>query len=110
MMTAARCPSCGQQAPAGSSFCAYCGSRIGSQTEGSTPVTSVSRFQGGVFGETNYIIDQKLLSFRDTFGIKDESGNLLACVKRELLGFGPKFWFEAPQGQSSAKSRARFSP
>jgi len=24
--------------------------------------------------------------------------NLLACVKRELLGFGPKFWFEAPQG------------
>ncbi len=51
-----------------------------------------------MFGETNYIIDQKLLSFRDTFGIKDESGNLLACVKRELLGFGPKFWFEAPQG------------
>jgi uncharacterized protein YxjI len=35
---------------------------------------------------------------RDTFGIKDRSGNLLAYVKRKLASVGPKFWFETPDG------------
>lgn len=46
----------------------------------------------------NYVIDQKLFALRDTFGIKDASGSLLAVVKREMLSFGPKIRFEAQRG------------
>ncbi len=51
-----------------------------------------------MFGETNYVIDQKLFALRDTFGIKNDSGTLLAVVKREILSFGPKFSFETQHG------------
>jgi uncharacterized protein YxjI len=50
------------------------------------------------FRETQYIVDQKLLAIRDTFGIKDPNGNLLAYVKQQILSFGPKFWYEATDG------------
>jgi uncharacterized protein YxjI len=46
-----------------------------------------------------YIIDQKILAIRDTFAVKDRSGNLLAYVKQQLLSFGPKFWYEDTNGQ-----------
>jgi uncharacterized protein YxjI len=46
-----------------------------------------------------YIIEQKILAVRDTFGIKDQSGNQLAFVKKQLVSFGPKFWYEDTQGQ-----------
>ncbi len=83
-------------ASSASVFCAYCGTRLAAQTSGPVPPTGVSRLQGGVFGETSYIIDRELLALRDTFEVKDASGNLLATVKKEIVSFGPKFWFEAP--------------
>jgi uncharacterized protein YxjI len=51
------------------------------------------------FRATQYIIDQKILAIRDTFGIKDTSGNLLAYVKQQLVSFGPKFWYEGTDGR-----------
>lgn len=54
----------------------------------------VPQFSGSI-----YTIEQKILSIRDTFGIKDQNGNLLAYVKKEFVSFGPKFWFESPTGE-----------
>jgi uncharacterized protein YxjI len=45
-----------------------------------------------------FIIEQKIVAMRDTFGIKDRGGNLLAYVKRKLVSWGPTFWFETPNG------------
>ena len=53
---------------------------------------------GGVFSANEYIIEQKIVAMRDTFGIKDRNGNLLAYVKRKIVSFGPQFWFESPDG------------
>ncbi len=52
-----------------------------------------------LFSDNGYIIEQKILAIRDTFGIKDRNGNLLAYVKKQLVSFGPKFWYETPDGQ-----------
>ncbi len=52
-----------------------------------------------MFNSNGYIIEQKILALRDTFGIRDVNGNLLAYVKKELVSFGPKFWFETVNGQ-----------
>ena len=51
-----------------------------------------------VFSGTDYIIEQKLVSLRDTYGIKDRNGNLLAYVKKQIVSFGPKFWYETSDG------------
>ncbi len=52
-----------------------------------------------MFSGNGYIIEQKVLALRDTFGIKDQAGNLLAYVKKQLVSFGPKFWYETTNGQ-----------
>lgn len=52
-----------------------------------------------LFAGNGYIIEQKILAVRDTFGVKDQNGNLLAYVKKQLLSFGPKFWYEHVSGQ-----------
>ncbi len=52
----------------------------------------------GSVGPARYIIEQKILTIRDTYGIKDTSGNLLAYVKKQFLTWGPKFWYEASDG------------
>ena len=52
-----------------------------------------------LFSTNGYIIEQKILTLRDTYGIKDRSGNQLAYVKKEFVSFGPKFWFEDTGGQ-----------
>ena len=75
------------------------GQRMG-QTMGSPYGTPSA--QGRIvpqFSTNAYIIDQKILAVRDTFGIKDRNGNLLAYVKQQLLSFGPKFWYEDTSGQ-----------
>ena len=62
----------------------------------------MSSGRGGIVPQLNtnaYIIDQKILAIRDTFAVKDRSGNLLAYVKQQLVSFGPKFWYEDPNGQ-----------
>lgn len=51
------------------------------------------------FSQNGFIIEQKILALRDTFGIKDRNGNQLAYVKKQLVSFGPKFWYEDPNGQ-----------
>jgi uncharacterized protein YxjI len=51
------------------------------------------------FSGNAYIVEQKLLALRDTFGIKDRNGTQLAYVKKQLVSFGPKFWYETPEGQ-----------
>ncbi len=99
-----RCPNCGQSAPlGGSTYCQNCGSPLGNVPISTTPSSqipsaptlgSTSPFEGN-----QYVIDQKILTVRDTFGIKDVKGNLLAYVKKQLLSFGPKFWFESPNGE-----------
>jgi uncharacterized protein YxjI len=45
-----------------------------------------------------YVIEQKIAAMRDTFGIKDRNGNLLAYVKKKIVSWGPNFWFETPDG------------
>ena len=44
---------------------------------------------------------------RDTFGIKDRNGNLLAYVKRKILSWGPQFWFESPDGTRLGEMRGK---
>ncbi len=119
MMTGARCPRCGAGIGTGSSFCPYCGAQLGQalgqpmgqpmarpmgQTTG--PSYNMPSGQGRIVPQlsTNaYIIDQKILAIRDTFAVKDRSGNLLAYVKQQLLSFGPKFWYEDTNGQNEGK-------
>ncbi len=52
-----------------------------------------------LFSGNGYTIEQKILALRDTFGIKDRGGNQLAYVKKQLVSFGPKFWYESTNGE-----------
>src|SRR5437879_7285723 len=50
------------------------------------------------FVGSQFIVEQKILSIRDTLSIKDRNGKLLSYVKEKYLSWGPQFWFEAPEG------------
>ena len=97
MMTNPVCASCGQPLIPGSRFCGRCGAPASLQAT-SPQTIGPTRGWNTPFRGTQYIIDQKILAIRDTFGIKDTSGNLLAYVKQQLVSFGPKFWYEATDG------------
>jgi uncharacterized protein YxjI len=60
-----------------------------------------------VFSGTEYIIEQKIAALRDTFGIKDRNGNLLAYVKKKLVSWGPQFFFETPDGTRFGEMRGK---
>ncbi len=90
------CPACGQALVAGSRFCGHCGSPVSFQPE--VQPSGQAGNWNNPFRETNYIVDQKILAIRDTFAIKNTSGNILAYVKQQLVSFGPKFWFEGTDG------------
>ena len=45
-----------------------------------------------------FIVDQKLLSVRNTYVIKNRQGDQLGFVKKEFLSIGPHFWFEDKSG------------
>src|SRR5437660_12913277 len=107
MMGGTGCQRCGAGIETGSAFCPYCGAQNGKamgqpagpmgqpmqQTTG--PAYGTSYAQGRLvpqFSGNSYIIDQKILAIRDTFGIKDRNGNLLAYVKQQLVSLGQKFW------------------
>src|SRR5436190_13869826 len=97
MMGSSTCPNCGEAIGSGSSFCPTCGASLASTTTYATPTTFsrlVPQFSGN-----SYIIEQKILALRDTFGIKDRGGNQLAYVKKQLVSFGPKFWYESTNGE-----------
>src|SRR6266852_8745596 len=91
------CKSCGQPLISGSRFCGRCGAPVSLQTANPQPISQIAGWNTPFRG-TQYIIDQKILAIRDTYGIKDTSGNLLAYVKQQLMSFGPRFWYEAPNG------------
>jgi uncharacterized protein YxjI len=91
------CPSCGKEVIGDAKFCESCGAKL---TGLQPPASSVGSSQVLVptFSGTEYIIEQKIVAVRDTYGIKDRNGNLLAYVKRKIVSVGPNFWFEAPDG------------
>jgi uncharacterized protein YxjI len=60
-----------------------------------------------VFSGKEYIIEQKIAALRDTFGIKDRNGNLLAYVKKKLVSWGPQFYFETPDATRLGEMRGK---
>jgi uncharacterized protein YxjI len=53
-----------------------------------------------VFDRTQYVIEKKLVTFRDAYGVKDVNGNLLGYIKRNS-----KFWFEGMDGTRQGEIR-----
>ncbi len=45
-----------------------------------------------------FIIDQRLLSVRNTYVVKDRSAQELGFIKQEFLSVGPNFWLEDLRG------------
>ncbi len=91
------CPSCGQALTVGGRFCGHCGAPVSFQPA-SQNLASQGSAWNNPFRASQYVIEQKILAIRDTYGIKDTSGNLLAYVNQQLMSFGPRFWYEAPNG------------
>jgi len=60
-----------------------------------------------MFDKTQYVIEQKLVTLRDAYGVKDVNGNFLGYVKRQMLTFGPKFWLEGTDGTRLAEIRGK---
>ncbi len=99
MMTSGRCSSCGQALSTGAGYCPNCGSHIENVAVQPAAAAWTGAAPSSPFVGNNYIVEQKLVAIRDTYGIKDTSGNLLAYVKKEIVSFGPKFWFEGVRGE-----------
>jgi uncharacterized protein YxjI len=70
-------------------------------------MASVSASTSSILSVNEYIIEQKIAALRDTFGIKDRSGNLLAYVKKKLVSWGPQFLFETPDGTGFGEMRGK---
>jgi len=51
-----------------------------------------------MFENKEFIIDQRLLSVRNTYVVKDKHGQQLGFIKQEFVSLGPKFWFEDNTG------------
>jgi uncharacterized protein YxjI len=51
-----------------------------------------------MFENREFTIDQRLLSIRNTYVVKDRNGQQLGFVKQEFVSWGPKFWFEDNAG------------
>jgi uncharacterized protein YxjI len=45
-----------------------------------------------------FIIDQRLLSIRNTYVVKNKLGEQLGFIKQEFVSWGPKFWLEDNSG------------
>ncbi len=87
----------------GARFCPSCGAKLeNSQIQAMAPVLA-----GSVFTGTQYIIEQKIMALRDTFGVKDRNGSLLAYVKKKLVSWGPQFYFETPDGTRLGEMRGK---
>jgi len=89
--------------PEGNKFCPSCGFKLETtQPQAAAPIGSSSVFSG-----REYIIEQKIAALRDTFGIKDRNGNLLAYVKKKLVSWGPQFYFETPDGSRLGEMKGK---
>ncbi len=51
-----------------------------------------------MFDTREFTVDQRLLSVRNTYVVKDKFGQQLGFIKQEFVSFGPKFWFEDNNG------------
>lgn len=51
-----------------------------------------------MFDCREFTIDQRLLSVRNTYVVKDKLGQQLGFIKQEFVSLGPKFWFEDNSG------------
>jgi uncharacterized protein YxjI len=51
-----------------------------------------------MFEHKEFVIDQRLLSVRNTYVVKDKYGQQLGFIKQEFVSLGPKFWFEDNAG------------
>jgi len=98
-----KCPSCGNEMPEGNKFCPSCGFKL----ETTQPQAATSVGSSSVFSGREYIIEQKIAALRDTFGIKDRNGGLLAYVKKKLVSWGPQFYFETPDGSALGEMRGK---
>lgn len=47
-----------------------------------------------------FIIDQRILSVRNTYVVKDKNEQQLGFIKQEFISIGPKFWLEDNNGSS----------
>jgi uncharacterized protein YxjI len=45
-----------------------------------------------------FVIDQRLLSIRNTYVVKNKLGEQLGFIKQEFVSWGPKFWLEDNAG------------
>ena len=52
----------------------------------------------GLWDYPQYIIDQKLLSIRQTFLIRDPAGNEIGKIEKKILSIGPKYSFTDATG------------
>jgi len=48
----------------------------------------------GMFENREFTIDQRLLSVRNTYVVKNKLGEQLGFIKQEFVSWGPRFWFE----------------
>lgn len=95
-----QCPSCRKDVSPDARFCTNCGAKIDSmQTNESSGILA--------FSGKEYVIEQKIVALRNTFGIKDRNGNLLAYVKKKIVSWGPQFWFEFPAGLRLGEMRGK---
>jgi len=53
----------------------------------------------GLLEGKEFTIDQRLLSVRNTYVVKDRSGEQLGFIKQEFVSLGPKFWLEDNSGE-----------
>jgi len=51
-----------------------------------------------MFDHREFIVDQRLLSIRNTYVVKNKLGEQLGFIKQEFVSVGPKFWFEDGSG------------
>lgn len=98
-----QCPSCGNTVPDNVKFCPSCGTKLDTAK---TPAP-ISAGSSSAFAGKEYIIEQKIVALRDTFGIKDRNGNLLAYVKKKIVSWGPQFYFETPDGSRLGEMRGK---
>jgi len=98
-----QCPSCGNTVPDNVKFCPSCGKKL----DTAKTLAPASAGSSSVFSGKEYIIEQKIVALRDTFGIKDRNGNLLAYVKKKIVSLGPQFYFETPDGGRLGEMRGK---
>jgi uncharacterized protein YxjI len=102
------CPSCGKPVEQDAKFCMSCGANLEStEAPQTTPPPSGIPMGASPLSGNEFIIEQKIAAMRDTYGIKDRNGNLLAYVKRKIVSVGPQFWFETPNETRFGEMRGK---